>query len=378
MIGRIGDRRGHWIQALVISLVLHGAAAAAMLDVLPSLPEKQRDRDLPQIDILSLPIEQGAPPPVSVTPVEPLVAPVATPAAIASAVPPPVTGATTAEEPPEQAEQLVVTPSDEMLQATTGLAERPPRRPLTDQQSIEPVTPDDQPRIGVDLAALPPGMGAGPADQAGTPEQNAAITDLVQRLRGRLAQPCLAALPQTIGGDEVLLTVLGAVDRDISDLFRDIAVDVAVPMTERSVLLDPRQCPAVDFARAAASYPALPLTLRLETSEVASDDRLIGQIEGVGDNQASLLMIDDNGVVQDLRRFTLQTGDVIRFDVPVYRVGGDRDTSQLLMVVALPERPTSIGAMAGRLASDFFPPLTEATAGRALIGVAPIYVRAPR
>lgn len=371
MIGRVAEKRGHWIQAVVISVALHGAAAAAMMDVLPSLPNRPQDRALPEIDILSLPVEQGTPAPVTLEPAQPVEA------AAASQVAPAAITPATPDEPAAEVEQPILTPADDMREATASTTQ------TTEGEQPDSVQPGavDQ---AVQVAGLPPSMlpggSASPPEASGLPQgsaaQNGAIAQLVQQLRAQLGQPCLAALPQTIGGEEVMLTVLGADDRDIADLFRDVAGGVEVPMTERSVLLDARQCPAVDFARSSATYPAMPLVLRLQASEVASDDRLIGQIEGAGDNQTTLLLVDDNGVVQDLRRFTLQAGDVIRFDVPVYRVGGDRDTSQLLMAVALPQRPTSITDLAGQLASDFFPPLSDAANGQALIGITPVYVRA--
>ena len=364
MIGRVQEKRGYWIQALILSLLVHGMAAAAVMDVLPALPRRDDDRSLPEIDILSLPVERGIAAPVTLDPAQPV-----TSADSVAAMRPPA--ATPEAGRPALSEQSVLTPSDDMLEATTAT----PAEPVEPVTAMTPPPPVDG---SAPAAVAAPGAseGDGPAGFAGSPAQNAAISDLVLRLRERLAQPCLAALPQTIGGEEVLLTVLGAVDRDIAGLFRDVAGSVEVPMTERSVLLDARQCPAVDFARASASYPALPLVLQLEAGEVASDDRLIGEIRGAGGNPAALLMIDDNGVVQDLDRFTEISGEVTRFDIPVYRVGGNRDTSQLLMAVALPQTPETIAGLSGRLASDFFPPLAEAAGGRALIGVAPVYVRA--
>lgn len=384
MIGRAAEKRGHWIQALMLSVLLHGAAAAAIMDKLPGLPDPPRDRVLPEIDILSLPVENATPAPVALDQMQPVgiaAAPVVT-APVAAPVPA-ETLPELSPDPIEQpdtplsaTEQPVLTPSDDMLQAATNLAERAAERPDQTAPTVTAVT--DGLAAGTEAGAIPPAGPGGSGTEGGSPQQNQAVAELVQRLRGRLAQPCLAAMPQIIAGGEVMLTVLGAVDRDIADLFRDMTGTVDVTMTERSVLLDARQCAAVDFTRSIASYPALPLTLRLEASEITSDERLIGQIEGAGQNPTTLLLIDDNGVVQDLRRFTLQTGDVIRFDVPVQRVGGDRDTSQLLIAIAAPERPALITELDGRLAEDFFQPLSQAIASGALIGVAPVYIRAPR
>lgn len=370
MMGRIHERRGHWVQALVISLALHGAAAAAIMDVLPSLPGRPTPTaPLPEIDITSLPLEQGVAAPVTLEPTAPETMTAVSPVAIEPA---PTPGAQ--PERPETPAQTVLVPSDDMLAAT-----RPEPRP---DDSLQPTRPDSQangdPAAGTVIAALPPGSSAPSAGDpiTGSPAQNQALGDLVSQLRDRLAEPCLVAMPQTLGGDEVLLTTFGASDRAISDLFRDLSGTVDLPMTERSVLLDARQCPAVDFVRAATTYPAFRLQLQIDAAEVASGDRLTGRVAGIGGNQATLLLIDDNGVVQDLRRFTLQSGDQLQFDVPVHRVGADRDTSQLLVALATPTRPETVTSLAGRLAEDFFPPLAPVHQDQALIGVAPVYVRA--
>ena len=364
-MGRIQERRGHWIQALAISLALHGVAAAAIMDVLPALPGRiTPPAPLPEIDITSLSLDQGVAAAVTLQPTGQ-----ATVAAVSPVTPEPAPEAVTDTRPP-----TVLTPSDDMIEATRS---QPQPDDGTALNPSEPGTPSE-----TVLAALPPDSGsAGPANGDGgdgSAAQNAALADLVGRLRDRVAEPCLAAIPQTLGGDEVLLTTFSANDRAISDLFRDLSGAVDLPMTERSVLLDARQCPAVDFVRAATTYPAFRLHLQIDAAEVASGERLTGRVAGIGGNQATLLLIDDNGVVQDLRRFTLQSGDQLQFDVPVHRVGAARDTSQLLIALATPTRPETIANLAGRLAQDFFPPLARATPDQALIGVAPVYVRAER
>ena len=365
-MSRIHERRGHWVQALVISLALHGAAAAAIMDVLPSLPGRATPTaPLPEIDITSLPLEQGIAAPVTLQPTSPTTLSAVNPVA---PDPAPKTGTPNVPDTPSQ---TVLTPSNDMLQAT-----RPVLRPDGTLHPSQPGTPSE-----TVVAALPPGLGtSGAAGDpiTGSSAQNEALADLIGQLRDRLAEPCLASMPQTLATDEVLLTTFSANDRAISDLFRDLSGTVDLPMTERSVLLDARQCPAVDFVRAATTYPAFRLHLQIDAAEVASGDRLTGRVAGIGGNQATLLLIDDNGVVQDLRRFTLQSGDQLQFDVPVRRVGADRDTSQLLIALATPTRPEFIANLAGRLAEDFFPPLAQVNQDQALIGMAPVYVRAER
>lgn len=361
MIGRVYENRRYWTQALVVSLALHGVAAAAVMDVLPSLPRPTNNAPLPEIDVTSLEMDQGVVTTSNIQPVTPL-----TPDPV---LPGTEQQATAAGDPMQPETISPVTPPDDMLGAITGTVD-----PLNGTGSA--TTEGDQ-----IIAALPPSSSVGIVPQGGTQSEatgarNAALADLIGQLRNRLAAPCLAALPQTLGGEEVQLTVLGAQDRDIADLFRDVAGSVDVPMTERSVLLDARQCPAVDFARAAPSYPAWPLRMQLDMAEITSGDRLTGRVEGIRDNQATLLLVDDNGVVQDLRRFTLLTEGRLEFDVPIHRVGAARDTSQLLLAIATPNQPEIVDRLAGQLAEDFFAPLSQAVGSSGpLIGITTVYVR---
>ena len=85
----------------------------------------------------------------------------------------------------------------------------------------------------------------------------------------------------------------------------------------------------------------------------------------------TLLLVDDNGVVQDLSRFLTIAGSDARFDVPVFRNGPSRDTRQLLIALATAGRPAAVDQMAGQLAGDMFPALQSELQG-ARIGIVAI------
>ena len=107
-----------------------------------------------------------------------------------------------------------------------------------------------------------------------------------------------------------------------------------------------------------------------------SGGRLIGSIEGVSPGAyTALLLVDDNGVVQDLRRFIRFAGGKAEFDVPVSRDGDPRDTSQILIALAAPSRPPTITNLAGRLAEDFFPALAKDLPANASLAVLPFDLR---
>ena len=376
MIGGFRERRAHWWQAAGISVVVHGAAAAAMLDVIPAWPRPDANSPLPQIEVTTIPLDTGGPDQDSttiaaLTPVDPLTSrPGQTPPAQTQA------GDEAAAVPAETADPRPPNRPDRPDAPETVL-------PGGDGATIAvPLAPDGVvPPVGRDgetLAALrPPDAAADPAagGAGGSAARDGVLVDLVGAIRERLAEPCLIAMPQTLGTDQVQLTVLGADDRAVSGLFGDVASQVEVPMTERSVLLDSRQCPALDFARAAPTYPALPLGLQIESADLTSGDRLRGRVTGAGPDPVSLLLIDDNGVVQDLRRFSLQAGEALDFDVPVRRFDAPRDTSQLLIALATPARPETLAQLAGRQAQDVFPALRSEIGANARIGVIPFFLR---
>ncbi|MDO5704521.1 MAG: hypothetical protein Q4G49_05520 [Paracoccus sp. (in: a-proteobacteria)] len=201
------------------------------------------------------------------------------------------------------------------------------------------------------------------------------IADLIGRIRENLDDPCLLALPLTRGEDDVLLSIVAADDRLIGPLTARLTQGLDLAVTPEAVLIDPRQCPGVTFARNDPAYPAHGLGLIFENRALTSGDSLRGQIRGGAGYYNTLLLIDDNGTVHDLRRFLTMAAGEVSFDVPLARTGSSRDTHQLILAIATPDRPRSIADHAGEFARDFFPALTaELATGPALIGVGSVYI----
>ena len=264
-------------------------------------------------------------------------------------------------------------------------AEAEPARPdmpdIPGTAVIQPLEPDAILRSHP-IATAAPGGSAGP--EAAAPQTPATdpsvpadprLTELFQRIRAQLAQSCLLALPAVLEGEHIQLGILAADDRRIADLMRELTAGLDSPVSENAVLLDRRQCPALDFARLDPRYPLPGLGLQIESQDVVSGGNLRGQISGGGGLDNSLLLIDDNGVVHDLRRFQLASAGVTRFDVPLARSGPARDTHQLLLAIASPSRPPAIAANAGRSAQDFFARLARDIGPDMRIGITSLYLR---
>jgi hypothetical protein len=198
---------------------------------------------------------------------------------------------------------------------------------------------------------------AAPA-QPPTPEQ-VAIRTLLERIRGQFTQTCLVAFPRLDEDGVPELVMLAANDSTIRD-FAAAVLDGFSPLPgQRVVLVDPRQCEALNLVRANPQYPAFPLSVRLDALSIESGSELSGQVFNGGGLYLSLLLVDDNGVVQDLGSYLSFTAQGARFSVPLSRAGPARDTSQILLVLGTDLRPATLDSMNGQLASDFFAALRD-------------------
>lgn len=346
MIGT-GDWSRAWTYATAASVALHATAVGALVwqpDFSAMLP------DVPPIS-MRLEITSVAPS-TAIAPAQTLT-PVTTP------------------ELPDTTENTV----------ETGGMEQTPDDVLSPVDSAEPLVISGN--MPVESLPVVSGTGATPRNDPTVPEDTPSnappadprIVELFDLIRDRLAEPCLLALPALLGEDQIQLGVLAAEDRQISALMRDVTAQVETPVEEHAVLLDNRQCPALAFARRDPGYPVPGLSVQIDAQDIASGSNLQGRVSGGAGLYTTLLLIDDNGVVHDLRRFLVGSAAGSRFSIPMARTGQARDTHQLILAIASPDRPDAVSRHAGELAKDFFDALGREAGPRPRIGVASVYVR---
>lgn len=350
MIGLPSQRKG-WIAAAVLSLSLHGATAAALLyrpdwgRITAPPPVTQIEISTVQTTTLAAPDSGNAVLTSSVLPNAPL-----------SSVTEESPNATPPDEVPEQFAPDPVLPEAEILS--------PDLSPVPSGQ-LSPAAPE------------PPSSASGPegGGNAAGPAPDLRLADLLARIRERLTDPCLLAQPVLRGDDDIQLNILTSDDRQVTELVGALTRDLDIVTAQETVLLDPRQCPAVTFLRNDPQYPAFALGLTLESQSISSGMSLRGQILNGTGYYTTLLLVDDNGVVHDLRRFLVVSASGVSFDVPLARAGLTRDTHQLLIAIATQSRPRSITEHAGELAEEVFMPLAQELAPTTLIGASSVYVR---
>ena len=201
------------------------------------------------------------------------------------------------------------------------------------------------------------------------------VDEFILRIRGQLALPCIVATPRRDGAGDVMLEFLAANEGDVTAFATDLLAGVTDPPPQRNFLVDPRQCPALNFIREGSRYPTFPLAIAVEGDTVASGGRLVGALQGAQGRFVTLIVVDDNGVVQDLAPYLSFSGDTVRFDVPMTRFGPARDTQALLMAVATAGRPSALDTHAGLLAADFFPALRQSVDRNAPLAMIPFTLR---
>lgn len=289
-------------------------------------------------------------------------------------------------EPPVQDDVLaLVAPEPEL-----------PEVPLVQPDVVEDVTPtalpdpvEDAPEAEVideapeaalpeDAPALPDAVEDAPTAPPAPVRQaianpsasEVAIAQLLRQIRATPAEQCTLALPRRVSGDAPAgLSMIGAREDQLDAAATAIveALDFA-PVQSRE-LIDPRQCATLDALRQSDSYPANRIGLSLDTVTLSSGDTLTGRVLGAGGLFVTLLLVDDNGVVQDLAQFVTLDGSTPVFEVPVARSGPSRATRQVLLAIGTTDAPLDLSDRIGQEAQEVFGPIPAETLQAMVFGV---------
>lgn len=336
-----------WTSAYGLSVALHGAAAFGILGGFGGwmTPAPEPPENAPFL-ISFAPLESE--------PVQPMALP-DDPANLTPEVPAGIEPETVSATTPEAEVLQPVAPEALEPEVVTNAIESKPILPSADGGGAPVAVP----------AAAPP---------AAT-EQDLALADWIERLRASAPPPCLAALLRREGETGVGLALVASDQASLTAYADPLLANAASQPTVSRVLVDPRQCPAIEFLRNHADYPATRLGISLDAPVVVSGGRMTGYVRGAAGRQLTLLLVDDNGVVQVLNRFLSFSGNLARFDVPVTRDGEARATGQIVIALATRGQPTALLDRAGQLAEDLFPGLPRELSESSLLALATIEVR---
>ncbi|KQT57502.1 MULTISPECIES: hypothetical protein [unclassified Aureimonas] len=177
-----------------------------------------------------------------------------------------------------------------------------------------------------------PQVAALPADAAEAEPDREALNAFV---RGYQGGGCFAALTIATGDDR--LSIAGF-SRDETELagFEDALEKRTGPRPEAAArTVSQAQCAVLAFARGQAAYPDFPVRLTLQPDTIASGATIAGRIVGVGERPLTMLILDDEGRIQDAS-FLLSRepgGDWV-FETPLSLTGDPVPTVQLFVALA--------------------------------------------
>lgn len=238
--------------------------------------------------------------------------------------------------------------------------------PTTEPEPEPTAEPEPEAEVEEEPAAAP----------ARTPLANptasdVAIGQLLRRIRATPQEQCTLALPRRAGGDALAgLAMIGADEAVLDAQAEEILAALDFSPVQTRELLDPRQCATLDALRQSDSYPANRIGLSLDVTNLRSGDFLTGRILGAGGLYVTLLLVDDNGVVQDLAPFVTIEGNTPVFEAPVARSGPARATRQVLLAIGTQGAPLDLSGEIGREAQEVFGPIPAETLQSMVFGLA--------
>ena len=135
------------------------------------------------------------------------------------------------------------------------------------------------------------------------------------------------------------------------------------------------QCPAITFLGRLRGERSRALRVRVATTSLKNGDALVGTVEGAGNNSVQLLLVSDEGAVQDLSSLLKPAGDARSFNLRLERTGAAGAQPQLLIAVTS-TKPLETLKDAKSPADRLFPlALVEATRTGQSIGAAVLYFK---
>lgn len=180
------------------------------------------------------------------------------------------------------------------------------------------------------------------------------VAQVIRGIRNTQPATCTLALPRRTGDGGVALSLVGETKATLDTLANSVLQGIDSEVLRSVELVDSRQCAVLDALRQIDSYPATRIGISIDNIQLKSGDDLSARILGAGGLFVTAVVVDDNGVVQTLDRFsTIDDGD-IAISAPISRAGPIRDTRQLLLAIGSSETFVEIEEIEGELAQRVF------------------------
>jgi len=219
--------------------------------------------------------------------------------------------------------------------------------------------PEPKPSVAA-IAAPQPQAPPGDAPAATAPaqptpeESRQTYRQVLDFVRGYAGGDCFAALPSLSDEDRFQFETFARSKSDLDTFRAALEEKTGVLSATTMKAISDAQCAAMQFVQEADSYPSFKLYFDLKDRSIASGTTLSGSIGGATAGVLNLILIDDEGKVQDIGSFLKFAQGKAIFEVPMTYAGGPIDTQQVLMAIVTQGRISTVKDYSGSPAPQFF------------------------
>jgi hypothetical protein len=177
------------------------------------------------------------------------------------------------------------------------------------------------------------------------PEPEQVPADLSQVIAGFPGGQCFHAVPADFAGKQPRVTSYAALDAtlDAFESHMKSSYVGTVEMQRRSI--QSLQCAAIEFAHRTAMPLQPAFLIELEQSLVSDGGEVLGRIQGVAATRLYVLLVDDEGMAQDVTRYAVASPGGAVLNMPVHVKGEGKVKPQLLLAIASDKSLTMLDAM---------------------------------
>lgn len=201
-----------------------------------------------------------------------------------------------------------------------------------------------------------------PSAAPGLADAYRGVLDFLRRYDGG---GCFVALPSVRGGLLGLDGFTGDDSRPVA-FAEEFSRTTGVAADTRLDAVSAAQCRALSFARNLPAYPAFSLRFEIPRRQLRSGERLEGTIRNVDGRTLHLLLVDDEGKVQNAGGFARRVGADATFAAHMTLTGGPVETVQLVVALATEAPLETVARLSGEQTGSFFAELAEEIAARHL------------
>lgn len=227
---------------------------------------------------------------------------------------------------------------------------------LKPTESVPPLPP--QPPVAALVAppALTPAVTqrANPLGQRPPPTTASERTErILNYIRYYDGDACLLLLPVAATENSATIEALAANAGAAREFMTDFRIVNGFEPTLTTTEAAPQQCAAVDMMLRLDAHASSGLVLTPAQPVVKAGDRVRLQIDGTGQRMLSLLVVHEDGVVQDLTTEAKANGSAMVFDGRIDEQGPARPSRKLVLAFTSPHRPSALDRI-GQIPPDQF------------------------